>query len=113
LESKLADTIRRAPYDTTTLALDTARACVINGPLVEARNIDGQRTTVSLVFVVVQANISTCEGSIGSDQVVKKIPGSSLMVALSGSLSFLLLLEGETVSLFLCLTLLFLALLRR
>ena len=111
LEGQFTDTVRRASNNATTLALDTARASIINSPFVEARNVDCVGTTVGLTLVVVEADIGTCERAIRTDQVVEKIPSSGLVVTLSCSLSLLLLLKRQAISLLLCLALLLLPLL--
>jgi hypothetical protein len=110
LESELANPVRRAANDTSTLTLDTACPRVIYRPFVEARNINIERTTIGLVLMVLETHVSTCERTIRSDQIVEQIPGCRLVVTLG--LCLLLLLLGQAVGLFLLLALLLLPLLR-
>ena len=111
LEGELADPVRGTTDNTSALALHTACASAVDSPFVEARDINGQRATVSLALVVAKADVGAGERSIWSDQVMQKVPGSRLVVALSGSLGLLLLLKCDAVSLFLGLAFLLLSLL--
>ena len=113
LDCELSNSVRRSANDTTTLALDAADTTVIDGPFVEARDINGQGTSVGLALVVAEADVCTCEGAILAHKVVEEVPSGGLLVALGRSLSFLLLLKGKAVSLFLRATLLLFALLGR
>jgi hypothetical protein len=111
LNSELADAVGWSSDDTTTLALDTADTTVVDSPLVETGNVDSQRTPVCLALVVTEAHVSTRKRAISANQVVKKIPSGSFLVALGCGLSFLLLLKSKAVSLLLRASLLLLALL--
>jgi hypothetical protein len=113
LDLKLADTVGRSSNYTTPLTLDTAHARVVDGPLVEAGNVNNQRTTVCCILVVVQTHIGACEGTILPNQIVEQIPSSRLLVALGRCLRFLLFLQGQAISLLLGLSLIVLALLGR
>jgi len=111
LDGKLADPVRWSSDNTSALALDTADTAVIDSPLVEAGDVDGQWTSIGLILVVAEADVCTCKRSILADQVVQKIPSGRLLVTLGRSLSFLLLLKRSAVGFLLNASLLLLALL--
>ena len=113
LNGELADAVRRSSNNTTTLALDTADTTVIDGPLVEAGNVDSQRTSISLALIVAETDVGTRKRPILTNQIVQKIPSCGLLVALGCGLGFLLLLKGKTVGFLLSASLLLLTLLGR
>ena len=113
LKGELANPVRGTSYYTTTLALNTTCARVIHSPLVEAGNVDNKGTAIGLAFMVVETYIGSGKGAVGTDKVMKEVPGRSLLVSLRCCLCFLLLFKGKAFGLLLSLAFLLLSLFRR
>src|SRR5262245_48499975 len=64
LKRELAHAVWWAPDNTAALALNTACPGIIDSPLIEAGNIDIEGSAISLILVVLEADVSSRKRTI-------------------------------------------------